>query len=169
MVKAVIFDDGTLVHIPLDYEKLAEKFRKIIGDSKLRPLTEKIAKLNNEKRKEIFEVWTKAELEALPKLTINEEGMKLYRKFSDKKRALVTMQGKTTTERILRTLGLSFHIVVTRENSLNRAEQIKSVLKKLDLEPTEALMIGDRESDKDSSQKVGCKFLKVGGEKPEYV
>jgi len=162
MVKAVIFDlDGTLVHIPIDYDALEKEFQKMIGETKLKPITEKIAKLEESKRRKIFKVWTKAELEALPNLAINEEGMRLYRKFSEKKLALVTMQGKTTVERILRTLDLSFEVIITRENSLNRAEQIKTALKKLGLKPAEVLMVGDRESDRASSEKVGCKFVKV--------
>lgn len=167
VVRGVIFDlDGTLVHIPVDYDALAKEFQKIVGTLKLKPVTEKVAKLDERRRKEVFRAWTRAEFEALPNLVISKEGVKLYRKFSEKKLALVTMQGKATVEKILETLGLSFDVVITREDSLNRAKQIKAALKKLGLKPAEALMIGDRESDRASSEKVGCRFLMVSNENP---
>ena len=161
-IKAAIFDlDGTLVHLPIDYEKLLRKFAEILGTTKVRPLTKVVAKADKEKREKIFEIWTAAEMEALSKLEVIEEGMRLYRKYSDIKRALITMQGKKALEKILERTGLSFHLTVTREDSLSRVEQINIVLKKLELSPRSVVVIGDRDSDKRAAERIGCAFIRV--------
>jgi HAD superfamily hydrolase (TIGR01549 family) len=129
--------------------------------TKVRPLVQTIAALDQETRREIDEVWTRAELEALPNLKINNKGITLYQKFSGKPLALVTMQGRRVVEEILKKTGLSFDSVVTREDSLSRTRQIEMVIEKLGLIPKDVLMIGDRESDKQAAQKVGCQFLPV--------
>jgi len=124
-------------------------------------LVQTMAVLDQKTRSEVYEVWTQAELEALPDLKINNEGMKLYQKFSGKPLALVTMQGRKVVEEILSSLKLSFDVVLTREESLHRAEQIEVAVAKLGLKPKDVLMIGDRENDKTSSEKIGCQFLMV--------
>lgn len=129
--------------------------------TQVRPLVQTIAVLDQKTRREIDEVWTRAELEALPDLKINNKGIKLYKKYSEKPSALVTMQSRTVVEEILKALKLSFDAVITREESLDRIKQIEVAVAKLGLKPKNVLMIGDRESDKTSSEKIGCKFLMV--------
>ena len=162
MIKGVIFDlDGTLIHLPINYKTLFREFRRIMKTSKVKPLVQTIATLDQETRRKVDKVWTRAELEALPDLKINNKGMKLYQKFSGKPLALVTMQSRRVVEEILRALKLSFDVVITREESLDRTRQIEVAVAKLGLKPKDVLMIGDRESDKTSSEKVGCQFLMV--------
>jgi len=108
-----------------------------------------------------FEIWNNEELRALPKMTTNEKGMTLYNTYSNKPLALVTLQGKQTTNIILRKLKLRFQFVITRENSLDRTEQIKMSIKKLKANPRKVLIIGDRESDATAAQEVGCQFLRI--------
>ena len=128
-IKLVIFDlDGTLVDLPIDYEKLKLEFKVLLGTNDISPISEKLSKIKRALRKRIFEIWTKLEFEALPKLKPVKEGIDLYYKFYDKIKCLVTLQGQRVTDIILKKISLSFDFVVTREDNLFRDGQIKIVL-----------------------------------------
>jgi HAD superfamily hydrolase (TIGR01549 family) len=162
VIKAVIFDlDGTLVHLPVDYEKLFKEFKRIMKTNNIKPITQTIANLDEKTRKEVFRKWNAAELRALPKMIIKKEGIELYQKFSPKPKALVTMQGRTVVERILETIKLSFVVTITRELSLDRTQQLEEATKKLGVQLHEILFIGDTENDENSARKLGCQFIKV--------
>ncbi|MGQ9565801.1 MAG: HAD family hydrolase [Candidatus Bathyarchaeales archaeon] len=162
MIEAAIFDlDGTLVNLPIDYEELYARFKKITGKTSVEPLTKTIAELNPTLKKRVFKAWTEMEFAALPRMTIAEEGITLYQQYRNTPRALVTMQGKKTVQRILEALSLSFNVIITREDSLDRISQIKMAMKKLRLKPENVIIIGDRETDRTAAEKVGCKFKMV--------
>ena len=162
MTKAVIFDlDGTLIHLPIDYNKLFQQFGKIMKTSNIRPLTKTVAALDVETQKKVFDVWEKTEIGALNKVTINNEGLAIYQKHSKTPKALVTMQGKTFVGKLLKTLHLSFVHVFTREDSLDRAEQLRVALKELEVSPSEVLLIGNTDEDSRAAKGIGCKFQRV--------
>jgi HAD superfamily hydrolase (TIGR01549 family) len=162
VIKAVVFDlDGTLVYLPINYQKLFQEFKKVIKTENVRPITRIIARLDRGAREKVFAMWDEAELEVLPQMTVRDEGMKLYRKFSAKSKALVTMQGRKVVEKILKAVNLSFNVTITREWSLDRIEQLGEAVNRLHVTPEEVLFIGDTENDKISAEKVGCNFLKV--------
>lgn len=162
MIEAAIFDlDGTLVNLPIDYEELYARFKKTTGKTSVEPLTKTIAELNPTLKKRVFKAWTEMEFAALPRMTIAEEGITLYQQYRNTPRALVTMQGKKTVQRILEALSLSFNVIITREDSLDRISQIKMAMKKLRLKPENVIVIGDRETDRTAAEKVGCKFKMV--------
>jgi HAD superfamily hydrolase (TIGR01549 family) len=162
VIEGVIFDlDGTLVKLPIDYRTLYEEFKKIIGVNNIEPVTKTIAKLDATLKGRIFDTWTTAELAILPKMTTVKEGMMLYQKYRGTPRVLVTMQGKITVERILNSLSLSFQAVITREDSLDRATQIRMAIRKLRLRPENVIVIGDRETDQTAAEKLGCQFKMV--------
>lgn len=162
MIKAVIFDlDDTLIHLPIDYEKLFREFSKIMKTADVRPLTKSISKLDEKTKKKVFEVWDNAELAALADMKVNDEGFALYKKFSEKPRALVTMQGKALVQIVLERLGLSFNFVVTREYCLSRVEQLKIAAEKLGVPFQNVLFVGNIDDDFLAAKKVGCQFLRV--------
>jgi HAD superfamily hydrolase (TIGR01549 family) len=161
-IKAAIFDlDGTLVSLPIDYQALYAEFRKIIGIKNIEPVTKTVAALNEQLREKVFEKWTMAESAILPKISIVNAGIELYKQYSEIPKALVTMQGMRTVEKILSMLNLSFQVVITREDNLDRTAQITLALGKLRLKPESAIVIGDRETDKTAAKKIGCKFRMV--------
>jgi HAD superfamily hydrolase (TIGR01549 family) len=161
-IEAAIFDlDGTLVNLPINYETLYTEFRKIIGTRNIEPITNTVAALNETLRGKVFETWATAEANILPKMTIRKEGRKLYQQYEKIPRALITMQGKKTVEKILNIAHLSFQVMITREDSLDRARQIRLAVEKLRLKPENVIVIGDRETDKTAAEKVGCKFRMV--------
>ncbi len=165
MIRAVIFDlDGTLIWLPIDYEKLFQEFGKIMKTEDVRPLTEKISKLDEKTRKKVFDVWDRFELEALRNFTVNEEGIMLYQRFSKIPKALVTMQGKMLVENVIKRLGLPFDFAITREDSLDRTKQLQNTAKMLETPLQNILFIGNTDEDYLAAKKLGCQFLRVKNE-----
>ncbi|MEM2995185.1 MAG: HAD-IA family hydrolase [Candidatus Bathyarchaeia archaeon] len=162
MIEAVIFDlDGTLIHLPINYEELFKKLSEITRLSNVRPLTKVIAQLDEETRKRVFEVWSETELKASANVKVNNTGIAHYRKFSDKQKALVTMQGKPLVQIVIKQLGLIFNHIVTREDSLNRVEQLRIAAEKLRTPMRNILFVGNTDEDMHASEIVGCQFLRV--------
>jgi HAD superfamily hydrolase (TIGR01549 family) len=162
VIKGAVFDlDGTLVHLPLNYDTLHKELCRLLKTTETKPITEAIHKLNDKQRRAIYQVWTRLELEALPNLKTNHEGIKIYTKFSNKPSALITLQGKEVVKRIMAMMKLSFSVIITREDNFDRVEQLKMAVEKLGLTAQDVLMVGDRESDKKAAQKLGCQFLMV--------
>ena len=162
MIEAVIFDlDGTLIHLPIDYERLFREFGNIMKTDNVRPLTKTVSRLDEKTRKQIFKAWDRAELGALPSMTTKDEGIDLYKKYSEKPRVLVTMQGKALVKTVLQRLGLSFDLVITRENCLDRTEQLKTAAEKLKKPLPNILFIGNTDEDRLTAKTVSCQFMRV--------
>ncbi|MEM1587390.1 MAG: HAD-IA family hydrolase [Candidatus Bathyarchaeia archaeon] len=161
-VNLIIFDlDGTLVHLPIKYERLKYEMSRILKVDKIDSILSALTDVDEGLKIEIFNVWNKLELEALPNLKEKTEGIKIYSKFHGKTKCLVTLQGKMVVEKILEKTGLSFDYIVTREDSLNRIEQLRIIIEKFKVNPREVLVVGDRESDREAAEKIGCKFLPI--------
>jgi phosphoglycolate phosphatase-like HAD superfamily hydrolase len=162
VIEAVIFDlDGTLVHLPINYEALFNEFKRIMRVPEVRPIVETISKLDGKTRETVFRAWDRAELSATENVTENEEGMGIYRQFEDKRKALVTLQGQAVVEEIVKKRGLVFDFVLTRENSLFRVDQLKKAISLLREEPQNVLFVGNTDSDASGAMAVGCQFRRV--------
>jgi phosphoglycolate phosphatase-like HAD superfamily hydrolase len=127
----------------------------------VQPLTEIISNLDNTMRHQVLKTWDKAELTAAPNVTINKKGIEIYNSFEQKPKALVTMQGKAVVKNILARLKISFNFTVTREDSLNRREQLENAAGKLKSRFDNILFVADTEHDFFAAKKVGCGFLRV--------
>ena len=161
MIEAVIFDlDGTLIHLPIDYERLIQEFRKIAHAESFHPLLEAVSKLDEVARGQVFKIWDLAELAASAGMTVNQQGLRVYSFFATKQKALVTMQGKVVVNAILEKLGLTFDVVLTREDSLSRAEQLKLAAQKLNASFGDVLFVGNSENDALAAKQVMCSFQK---------
>ncbi len=162
LIEAVIFDlDGTLIQLPVDYEKLFREFKDIMKTSEVRPLVDTVPRLNEETMKKVFKAWDNHEILALKKMTVKDEGIKIYEMHQQKPKALVTMQGKALVEAALRHLGLTFNVIVTREDSLSRIEQLKSAVEELGMRFQSVLFVGNTEDDFIAAKKLNCRFLRV--------
>lgn len=162
MIQAIVFDlDGTLVNLPIDYENLFRQFKKIMKTDNIQPLTKTISKLDEKTKNQVLKVWENTELAVLKDMTINHEGMALYDRFSEKPKALVTMQGRVLVEKTVKSLGLSFNYKVTREDSLDRVQQLRIATKELRSPFQNTLFIGNTEGDLLAARKTKCQFLRV--------
>jgi len=162
VTRAVVFDlDGTLVTLPINYEKLFQEVRERAKISDVHPITKTIAKLDVKTKGEIFKIWDKLEAIAWQQGRVKKAGISLYDKFSKEPKALVTMQGKFLTRNIVDFLKLSFDVVVTREDSLDRVEQLRIAARKLSVSPKDVLFIGNTEGDSVAAKTVESQFLRV--------
>lgn len=162
MIEAVIFDlDGTLINLPVNYGKLIEEIENITKAEYVGPLTVAVSKLDEKTKREVFKVWDEAELEALEKMTINDKGMAVYRRFSEKPKALVTMQGKALAKAVFERLKLSFRIVLTRDDSLDRVEQLGHAIQSLRTPAGKILFVGNTKGDWQAAKNVECQFRNV--------
>ena len=162
MIEAIVFDlDGTLVRLPIDYERLFEEFRRIMRMEDVRPLVDTVSKVDGKTREHVFRAWEKAELAVLGKVVANEEGMKIYREHADKRKALVTLQGKAVVDAILKQFGLAFDVLVTREDTLFRVSQLIKAVNELEVEARDVLFVGNTDGDAVAAEKAGCQFLRV--------
>ncbi len=159
---AAIFDlDGTLVCLPIDYEKMFDEFKRIMHVNVVRPLVETLSRVDSHTRGEVFAAWDRAELAVARGSTVCTEGGMLYQQFKDKPKALVTLQGRDTVDIILECYDFKFDVIVTREDSLFRDEQLTLVLEKLKLPAPDVLFVGNADTDEAAAQKIGCQFHKV--------
>jgi HAD superfamily hydrolase (TIGR01549 family) len=162
LIQAVIFDlDGTLIRLPINYERLFHEVSKITNIANVRPLTKTVSKLDEKTRKKVFEAWDKAELSALAGMTVNDEGLALYERFLEKPKALVTMQGKALVQNVLERLDLSFNFFITRENCLDRVAQLRIAVEKLGKPLQNVMFIGNTDEDFLAAKKTRCKFLRT--------
>ncbi len=100
-------------------------------------------------------------MKALLNMKANEEGMNIYKMHSNKPVALVTMQGVNIVKKILDRLQLSFNFIITRENEIDRVQQIRKAIDEMNLRPRNVLVVGDRDRDEIAAKQIGCEFVKV--------
>ena len=177
MIKAIIFDlDGTLIRLPIDYNKIQNMLRELFGTSEnFTPLIATIIKKaqdDKEKISKAFELICREELSSIDKMEIIDGALSLIKDIHSQKiiLSLITMQCKEAVTRILSKLNLSnnlFSIIISRDESYDRLDQIKKTVEKLSVSPNEVIVIGDRIHDIKSAQQVGCKSILVNRKKTD--
>lgn len=163
MFRAIIFDlDGTLLDLPIDYTSMYKKFSELTGINEIRPLLKTMEQIKDQQvLRQVFDTWTEFELAIIDKITVHDEGMRLYRQYIKLSKALVTMQGKETVHKICQKFDFKFDAVFTREDSCNRVEQLKLATTKLGFTPSDILFIGNTDNDENATTQTGCQFIKV--------
>ena len=135
--------------------------RRIMKTKNVRPLSDVVSKTNGATRKRVFKAWDKAELAILEKISSRTAGLKIYQENADKRKALVTLQGRNIVDAVLEKFQLSFEVVVTREETLSRADQLLKAIKQLNVRKRNVLFVGNTDGDATAASKVGCQFLRV--------
>lgn len=162
MITAAIFDlDGTLVSLPINWEALFDKLKHIMHVDSVRPLAVAVSQVDRQTQLEVFSAWDAAELAVVENVTVCKEGMDIYRENAQKPKALVTLQGEKVVAKILNQFELNFDVVITREYSLNREEQLCKAIEVLKPPVEEVLFIGNADSDVVAAKKLGCQFQRV--------
>jgi len=80
------------------------------------------------------------------------------------------VQCKEAVTRILSKLNMGnnmFSIIISRDESYDRLDQIKKTVEKLSVSPNEVIVIGDRIHDIKSAQQAGCKSILVNRKKTD--
>ena len=165
MIKGIVFDlDGTLIQLPIDYQKIQKNLKEFFNISnELKPLIPTIIKLSKNDQNKIktsFDLICKEEILASDNFETMNNALETLKFLKSKNLSLclVTMQCKDALEKILQKMQISdlFDSVISRNESFDRQKQIQLSLKNIILEPSEVLVVGDRIHDIESAKKIGC-------------
>jgi phosphoglycolate phosphatase-like HAD superfamily hydrolase len=153
-----------------------EGLRKITGDStEFRPVFPKIAEVvagNPKLARPLFAVIDQFEAAAAPSARLYDGAVGLLSRLSETaKVSLVTMQGRGACSHVLERFGLKQYFLAyfTREDSLDRAEQIEFALSAMKVGRASSMFVGDRLNDLNAARKLGVPFtmIRTHGEDPE--
>jgi phosphoglycolate phosphatase-like HAD superfamily hydrolase len=176
-ITGFVFDlDGTLATIPVDWDGVRVKLKEVTGSAaEFKPvfptIGEVIAK-NPKLGKSVFAVIDEYEWAAVPSARLYDGAYQLLSRLSEKaKVTLVTMQGHRAATRVLEMFDLKqfFTGYFTREDSLDRAEQVEIALASMKAKKPSTMFVGDRLNDLNAAKKVGVPFvlIRTHGEDPE--
>jgi phosphoglycolate phosphatase-like HAD superfamily hydrolase len=167
--QGVVFDlDGTLATIPVNWTDVRQRLNAICSDSnEPRPIFQIISETvatQPAKRGEIFAIIDEFELSALPRARLFDGAQTLLGRLSaGAPIALVTLQGKKAATKVLEMfdLGRFFSQKFTREDTLERADQVEMALSALKVDRARAMFIGDRLNDLNAAKKIGVAFTMI--------
>lgn len=154
---------------------MREGLRRVTGtSSEFKPLFGTLADLlakNPRLAKPVFAVLDEFEAAAAPSARLYEGSVALLTRLSEtSKVALVTLQGARTCAQILERFALKQYLLryFTREDSLDRAEQIGFALSAMRVQKAAAMFVGDRLNDLEAAKRIGVPFtmIRTHGEDP---
>ncbi len=179
---AYVFDlDGTLFTIPVDWAEVREEVARLAGGPfdavPLFMKVEQLVSVHPSMKETLFALLDRHELAAVGGAKPTEGAVALLQRLEKGSRlGLVTMQGLAACDRLLGRyhVGELFDVIVTREDSLDRGEQVRLALKTLGARPEETLFTGDRLNDVAGGRKAGVKTALLGKPRegdlrPDYV
>jgi len=171
---AYIFDlDGTLFALPIDWQGVRTDLSRLSGESlKEKPVFEIISALvrtRPEIANQALSIIESCELKSLEEAEPIAGALELVGRLAGVSRlALVTLQGKMACRRVLTSHGVIglFETMVTREDSLDRADQLQIALKRLGVPAEKVLFVGDRLNDVVSAKRANVAVALVGKTAP---
>ena len=162
--RALVSDiDGTLVTLPIDWDKLRSKVRETLGiNDHLRPLALRLVQVCKDPmlRKKAFQIVEEEEVRAslyTPSTPLITSFLRKL-KFQGIKLGVVTLHSSKSTSIILSKLKLVDVVdcVVTRDYSVSRLEQLRKMLHVLKVHPHETVFVGDTIYDVEAGKSLGC-------------
>jgi phosphoglycolate phosphatase-like HAD superfamily hydrolase len=174
-VKLLIFDlDKTIANLQVDWKETKKKIRKILKtDHSLTPLLPSIEELvnNSDLKKEIYRLIDDEEMKTVKKLKSDKDITRLFNDLkTNYKIALVTLQGHTPAVEALNKLKIYeyFDLIISRDENTDREQQIRIVLEKTNINPSQAIIVADKLNDMLAARKLGCKTVAIT-EKPDIT
>jgi FMN phosphatase YigB (HAD superfamily) len=178
---AVVFDlDGTLYSIPVDWASVRARFQDISGTdlkgASLFPTISALLAERPELRTPLFEAVSVFEEAALGEARPLPGALEIVSAVSGSYSVgLVTFQGRRFCDALFQRngLGSAFSVVLTRDDSLDRAEQLGLALNSLGAEGGRSLFVCDKPvDDVESARRAGMESALVGRrpgpEPPDY-
>jgi HAD superfamily hydrolase (TIGR01549 family) len=166
--EALLLDmDGTITRPLLDFPRI--KAEMGIGS---RPILEALADLTGPDRQRAEAVLHRHEEEAAARSTLNEGCDRLlgFTSTHGVRIALITRNSRRSAQTVLALHGLAFDFLVTREDGRHKPypDPLHLALRKLDLLPGDAWMVGDGQYDVEAGLAAGVKtvWISHGLEKP---
>jgi len=169
--KALITDlDGTLVDLRINWDYLRVKVRELLKiKHPLKPLGPSLLQVKAPEHllKRAFEIIENEEIKASYRASKDERLILFFKELKslNVKIGLVTLQGIYSTFNTLVRLGILdfLDVIVTREFSLLRYEQLSEAIRMLHVTFKDVVFIGDTIMDKEVGSKIGCHTIIVRG------
>ena len=167
---AFVFDfDGTLFDLPVDWKAVRRDLFTLTGvrmeEISIFKVIRELTSSNPALRARLFGVIDTHEATAAELATPMTGSLELISFLSGRAGvALVTMQGRAPCKRVLERYGVfgRFRVVLTREDSLERSEQILAACRALGASPGGVLFVGDKRSDLEAGRETGAEVALVG-------
>ncbi len=168
--KVLIFDiDGTLVNSGIDWERIRKLFRASVSiDIDGKPLAEVISSLPEKVRVLLEEAIAEAETSSLKYVKADEELRNLFMKAKRLGYVIVviSLRTRSTATEVLRRLGVMefVDILVTRDDTPRRDEQLAEVLNVLKAESKHVVFFGDTPWDAEAARSLSIRFIRIVGD-----
>lgn len=158
MFRLIAFDlDGTLVEFNIPFEEI----RRVLGIKGRFILEEILSERDEDKKREMLKVLEAYELRSAEnaKLAFYAKELLEFLKRRGVFYGILTRNSRKSVEVISRKFKLDFDFVITREdaNPKPSPEPMKIVLRKFDVEPSSALLVGDFLFDLLTGKNAGVK------------
>jgi len=158
-VKAVLFDlDGTLTVPVLDFDRIRGEIGEIEG-----PILEAMEKMTPDERQRAEAILHRHEEEAALNSRLNPgvHEMWSYLRGSGRSIGLITRNRRWSVEKFCQKHGLSFDSIVTREDGPAKPDPfpVRQVCRNLEVQPQEALVVGDYLFDLISGRRAGARSV----------
>jgi phosphoglycolate phosphatase-like HAD superfamily hydrolase len=159
--------DGTLLSLPVEWPEVRAKLAEQAGTVNFQPVFDTLGVVLRERpglRATLLGTLDEYELRADRSALLHEGTRRVIELLSrTSKLAIVTMQGKKIRDRLLQRFALEryFSVFLSREDSLDRAEQIEMAIRALSISKGESVFVGDRLNDLNAARKVGVEFVLI--------
>jgi HAD superfamily hydrolase (TIGR01549 family) len=175
-MKVLVSDlDGTLIHVPVNWDKVKEALSKALK-SEVSSIFEALRGARSRDEglfRELSKLIEEYEVNSMKDLKELKGSKELLKRLKDLnvKIAIVTLQSERSLKKALEVSGLAPYVDVhvTRDEELDRVRQIKMALQKLGAEMGRDVVVfmGDRPSDLDAGRRLGIPTIIIGSTAPD--